>query len=87
MTDMTDNNNLEQQAEEVLDSWHLTLHEHDDSDMPNETHQEHNKDVIPAVDVALSGRHLIEASAGTGKTWTLTAVSYTHLTLPTSDLV
>jgi len=74
MTDMTDNNNLEQQAEEVLDSWHLTLHEHDDSDMPNETHQEHNKDVIPAVDVALSGRHLIEASAGTGKTWTLTGI-------------
>ena len=74
MTDMTDNNNLEQQAEEVLDSSHLTSHVHDDSDMPNETHQEHNKDVIPAVDVALSGRHLIEASAGTGKTWTLTGI-------------
>ena len=26
-----------------------------------------NADVIPAVDVALTGRHLIEASAGTGK--------------------
>lgn len=74
MTDMTDNNNLEQQAEEVLDDSHLTSHAHDDSDMPNETHQEHNKDVIPAVDVALSGRHLIEASAGTGKTWTLTGI-------------
>ncbi|WP_289048031.1 UvrD-helicase domain-containing protein [uncultured Psychrobacter sp.] len=31
-------------------------------------------DVIPAVDVALTGRHLIEASAGTGKTWTLTGI-------------
>lgn len=29
---------------------------------------------IPAVDVALAGRHLIEASAGTGKTWTLTGI-------------
>ncbi len=26
------------------------------------------------VDVALTGRHLIEASAGTGKTWTLTGI-------------
>ncbi|MGP5273065.1 UvrD-helicase domain-containing protein [Psychrobacter faecalis] len=33
-----------------------------------------NADVIPAVDVALTGRHLIEASAGTGKTWTLTGI-------------
>src|SRR5699024_10117076 len=31
-------------------------------------------DVIPAVDVAVTGRHLIEASAGTGKTWTLTGI-------------
>ena len=38
----------------------------------------------------LRGSHLIEASAGTGKTWTIAAlyvrlvpVSYTHLTLPT----
>ena len=31
-------------------------------------------DVIPAIDVALTGRHLIEASAGTGKTWTLTGI-------------
>ena len=31
-------------------------------------------EVIPAVDVALTGRHLIEASAGTGKTWTLTGI-------------
>ena len=30
--------------------------------------------VIPAVDVDLTGKHLIEASAGTGKTWTLTGI-------------
>lgn len=30
--------------------------------------------VIPAVEVALTGWHLIEASAGTGKTWTLTGI-------------
>ncbi|WP_201531756.1 UvrD-helicase domain-containing protein [Psychrobacter sp. LFX-11D] len=35
---------------------------------------EQKVDVIPAVDVALMGRHLIEASAGTGKTWTLTGI-------------
>ncbi|MGD4318281.1 UvrD-helicase domain-containing protein, partial [Xanthomonas citri pv. citri] len=28
----------------------------------------------PAVTLPLTGRHLIEASAGTGKTWTLTGV-------------
>ncbi|MER1972934.1 MAG: UvrD-helicase domain-containing protein, partial [Psychrobacter alimentarius] len=31
-------------------------------------------DVTPAVDVELTGKHLIEASAGTGKTWTLTGI-------------
>ena len=31
-------------------------------------------EVIPAIEVALTGRHLIEASAGTGKTWTLTGI-------------
>lgn len=31
-------------------------------------------DVTPAVDVDLTGKHLIEASAGTGKTWTLTGI-------------
>ena len=30
--------------------------------------------VVPAVKVALHGQHLIEASAGTGKTWTLTGI-------------
>ncbi|PNK59654.1 UvrD-helicase domain-containing protein [Psychrobacter sp. FDAARGOS_221] len=32
------------------------------------------KEIIPAIDVDLTGRHLIEASAGTGKTWTLTGI-------------
>lgn len=31
-------------------------------------------DIVPAVRVALTGEHLIEASAGTGKTWTLTGI-------------
>ena len=31
-------------------------------------------EVIPAIEVALTGQHLIEASAGTGKTWTLTGI-------------
>ncbi|MGR3897950.1 AAA family ATPase [Psychrobacter sp. 1176_08] len=31
-------------------------------------------DVTPAVAVELTGKHLIEASAGTGKTWTLTGI-------------
>ena len=35
---------------------------------------DHKADIIPAVDVELTGRHLIEASAGTGKTWTLTGI-------------
>ncbi|WP_367108735.1 UvrD-helicase domain-containing protein [uncultured Psychrobacter sp.] len=35
---------------------------------------ESRADAVPAVEVALSGRHLIEASAGTGKTWTLTGI-------------
>ncbi|WP_296404151.1 UvrD-helicase domain-containing protein [Psychrobacter sp.] len=30
--------------------------------------------IVPAVEVALHGQHLIEASAGTGKTWTLTGI-------------
>lgn len=33
---------------------------------------------IPAIDCPLSGVQLIEASAGTGKTWTLSAL-YTRL--------
>ena len=32
------------------------------------------KPTTPALSLPLHGRHLIEASAGTGKTWTLTAL-------------
>src|SRR5690606_14258008 len=47
-----------------------------DSEVANHdmTKPNNKADVIPAVDVALTGRHLIEASAGTGKTWTLTGI-------------
>ena len=47
-----------------------------DSEVANHdmTKPKNKPDVIPAVDVALTGRHLIEASAGTGKTWTLTGI-------------
>ncbi|WP_352339473.1 UvrD-helicase domain-containing protein [Psychrobacter sp. 16-MNA-CIBAN-0192] len=56
---------------------------HNSFDKPNSTLEvedvsdtmiEKKADVIPAVDVELRGRHLIEASAGTGKTWTLTGI-------------
>ncbi len=33
-----------------------------------------NSHLIPAIDIPLTGQHLIEASAGTGKTWTLTGI-------------
>lgn len=36
--------------------------------------EDRKADVIPAVNVELTGKHLIEASAGTGKTWTLTGI-------------
>ena len=40
----------------------------------NDDISERKAEVIPAVNVALTGQHLIEASAGTGKTWTLTGI-------------
>ena len=42
--------------------------------LPSSAVSERENDVIPAVDVDLTGKHLIEASAGTGKTWTLTGI-------------
>lgn len=44
-----------------------------DSDMEDES-QSTQLELIPAVQVPLSGKYLIEASAGTGKTWTLTGI-------------
>lgn len=43
-------------------------------ELPSSAVPERKADVIPAVDVDLIGKHLIEASAGTGKTWTLTGI-------------
>ncbi|MGP9557236.1 UvrD-helicase domain-containing protein [Psychrobacter sp. AOP7-A1-24] len=43
-------------------------------ELPVSAEPKHKADVIPAVDVDLTGKHLIEASAGTGKTWTLTGI-------------
>ena len=37
-------------------------------------HNDTDDNLPPAIRLPLSGRHLIEASAGTGKTWTLTGV-------------
>lgn len=68
MTDLTDPTNII----ELSTQPHL-FDEH--SDAPHsEPMNERKADVIPAVDVDLTGKHLIEASAGTGKTWTLTGI-------------
>ncbi|MES1964751.1 UvrD-helicase domain-containing protein [Psychrobacter sp. AH5] len=40
----------------------------------SDANNERKAEVIPAVAVKLTGKHLIEASAGTGKTWTLTGI-------------
>ncbi|WP_019518542.1 UvrD-helicase domain-containing protein [Faucicola boevrei] len=39
-----------------------------------QTDKSENTTLAPAICLPLSGRHLIEASAGTGKTWTLTGI-------------
>ncbi|WP_201606096.1 UvrD-helicase domain-containing protein [Psychrobacter sp. JCM 18903] len=68
MTDLTDLTNII----ELSTQPHL-FDEH--SDAPHsDPMSERKADVIPAVDVDLTGKHLIEASAGTGKTWTLTGI-------------
>ncbi|WP_198330915.1 UvrD-helicase domain-containing protein [Psychrobacter cibarius] len=68
MTDLTDPTNII----ELSTQPHL-FDEH--SDAPHSDPMSKRKaDVIPAVDVDLTGKHLIEASAGTGKTWTLTGI-------------
>ena len=65
MTDFTDiTNDIEISTQPNL------FDEHSDATAEPKTKEE----VTPAVAVALTGRHLIEASAGTGKTWTLTGI-------------
>ncbi len=68
MTDLTDPTHIIELSAQP----HL-FDEH--SDAPHsDPMSERKADVIPAVDVDLTGKHLIEASAGTGKTWTLTGI-------------
>lgn len=83
MTDFTDTSDIvDITIQPHLSDGHLD-ESHNSFDNPAHTSEsegmnnamiEQKADLIPAVDVALSGRHLIEASAGTGKTWTLTGI-------------
>lgn len=66
MTDFTDTTDTSTQPH-LFDEY---PNEFDDS----ASMAEPKADVTPAVDVELTGKHLIEASAGTGKTWTLTGI-------------
>ncbi|AAZ18978.1 DNA helicase/exodeoxyribonuclease V, beta subunit [Psychrobacter arcticus 273-4] len=83
MTDFTDTSDIVELStqpnlfDEYIDESHHSF------DTPTHTPEsegisaamsEQKENVIPAVDVALTGQHLIEASAGTGKTWTLTGI-------------
>lgn len=49
---------------------------HGQMEEPSNEHAQEQviKEIVPAVEVDLTGKHLIEASAGTGKTWTLTGI-------------
>ena len=66
MTDFSDTTDISTQPH-LFDDY---LNECDDLTSMAEPKAE----AIPAVDVELTGKHLIEASAGTGKTWTLTGI-------------
>ena len=69
MTDFTDTTNT------IDISTQSDLFDEDSSEFDDSAAMAESKaDVIPAVDVELTGKHLIEASAGTGKTWTLTGI-------------
>ena len=68
MTDPTDSTNT------IDSSTQPNLFDEYSNELPVSAEPKHKADVIPAVDVDLTGKHLIEASAGTGKTWTLTGI-------------
>ncbi|WAI87809.1 RecBCD enzyme subunit RecB [Psychrobacter sp. SC65A.3] len=68
MTDFTDPINT------IDSSTQPNLFDEYSDELPSSAVSERKADVIPAVDVDLTGKHLIEASAGTGKTWTLTGI-------------
>ncbi|MBF2720029.1 UvrD-helicase domain-containing protein [Psychrobacter sp. NG254] len=79
MTDLPNTTSLNEAAHQlhVLDGHSHQLHNSADMSTyttDSEHMSERKTGVIPAVDVDLMGRHLIEASAGTGKTWTLTGI-------------
>lgn len=84
MTDFTDTSDIVDIAvqspylsDDYLDESHSSFDtptQASESKAVSATMIEQKTDVIPAVDVELTGRHLIEASAGTGKTWTLTGI-------------
>lgn len=72
MTDFTDTINIVDTAKQphlCNDSFDIPTHT-----TTNEDVSDSKADVTPAIDVELTGKHLIEASAGTGKTWTLTGI-------------
>ncbi len=54
----------------------LTHGQHQPIEEPSnvDTQEQVITEIIPAIEVDLAGKHLIEASAGTGKTWTLTGI-------------
>ncbi|MCG3842257.1 UvrD-helicase domain-containing protein [Psychrobacter sp. Ps1] len=68
MTDLSDPTNT------IDSSTQPNLFDEYSDELPSSAVPERKNDVIPAVDVDLTGKHLIEASAGTGKTWTLTGI-------------
>lgn len=84
MTDFTDTSDIVDIAvqspylsDDYLDESHSSFDtptHASESEAVSATMIEQKTDVIPAIDVELTGRHLIEASAGTGKTWTLTGI-------------
>ena len=75
MTDFTDTSDVVDISIQPYLSDDYLDESHNPFDTPeSDAMIEQKADVIPAVDVELKGRHLIEASAGTGKTWTLTGI-------------
>ncbi len=74
---MTNATDTPHSSSQHLDQDYEYVYGSTDTDHASTTNASGNSDkadVVPAVEVALTGRHLIEASAGTGKTWTLTGI-------------
>ncbi|MEN6670313.1 UvrD-helicase domain-containing protein [Psychrobacter sp. B38] len=74
VTDTTDITDISRQPSLFDESLDDRSHSSDIHTPENEEIGERKVEAIPAVDVELTGKHLIEASAGTGKTWTLTGI-------------